>query len=158
MEWRIIAFQPEHLLEIQGRGRDFEALELGLAARLLGAVRKNLLSGVAFTGVLNGRIMGCAGIALYWPGMGEAWLVGTELVPRFPKLFHRAVKEGLETMMRGLGLRRLQCSVPTEHHQGRKWVKALGFREEGEMLAYGPDGADHIRFARIMPPALAKEG
>jgi RimJ/RimL family protein N-acetyltransferase len=45
--------------------------------------------------------------------------------------------------------RRIEASTEADFKQGCRWLEMLDFQSEGLMRKYGPDGADHIRYARI---------
>lgn len=105
--------------------------------------------GPAFTGLVEGEIMGCAGVCLLWRGVGAAWLVTGPLVPQYPLAFHRAIRDGLQTVMESLHVWRLQADIHQGHEVSQRWVRRLGFAYEGILHKYGPDGADYVRYARV---------
>jgi hypothetical protein len=47
------------------------------------------------------------------------------------------------------GVRRFQMSVRADFGPGIRWAKLLGFEPEGVLSKYGPDGADHILYAKV---------
>lgn len=143
----IIAFEPEHLGQMLPR--KFEAAEMAYVGDPELYTRAYLQRGPAWTGIVRDQIMGCAGVCLLWRGVGEAWMVTTELVARCPLAFHRAIAGRLDEVMMSMNLWRLQAAIHAEHEVSRRWVQRLGFEEEGIMQRYGPDGKDYVRFARV---------
>lgn len=139
-------FRPEDLVAFRSAavfGAETEAALIKRAAASLAA-------GPAWTLRRDGRVLGCGGVVLLWPGVGEAWSLsaaadGAALV------MTRAVAAGLAAAEADHGLHRVQASVRRDNGRGRRWLAVLGFEEEGIMRAYGPDGADFVRVARRRP-------
>jgi RimJ/RimL family protein N-acetyltransferase len=146
-EIRIAPFAPEHLAAIAPGPFDAVAVE-GFDLRAMAEARVQL--GPAWSALSGARVLGCAGIVPLWRGVGAAWLLGGDELRRHPLALHRAVARGLPRAMRGLGLRRLQISVHENFAASLRWVERLGFRHEGAMPAYGPNGDTYIRYARII--------
>ena len=108
-----------------------------------------ILAGPAFTLMNETSIVGIGGIALLWKGVGEAWAVPSVAVKQHPLAFHRAVKMMLNMIQDNKKLHRVQAAVLEDFPKGHKWIKSLGFKREGKMRAYGPNGENYIRYARI---------
>lgn len=145
---KIVPFEPEHLAIVNPRS--FEEKELLLIGDPVAEAREFSRRGLGFTGFINDQILGCAGAVQLWPGVAEAWVVSTALVPNFKLAFHRAVKAYFEIVIETLKLKRVQAAVHCDHEVSHKWVKRLGFIPEGIMPCFGPDGADYVRYGRIL--------
>jgi RimJ/RimL family protein N-acetyltransferase len=52
--------------------------------------------------------------------------------------------------MKELGLTRVHATIRADFHNAEKWIKIVGFEKEGVMRNYGPDGEDHILFAKVV--------
>lgn len=101
--------------------------------------------GLAWTAESDGRILGIAGMLPQWENRAIAWaLLADNLDNQFLKI-HTAVKRFIDVS----GFRRIEATVDMGFPQGIRWMKMLGFEQEGIMRAYRPDGADMILFARI---------
>lgn len=138
-ECRVIPFQAEHYLDAS-RGLPVlgDRLETGQAfAR----------TGPAWTGMIGDAIGGCAGIMILLPGVGEAWAVLTPLGCQHMRFIHRAVRDGLATIIREHGLRRVQARVLADFAPGRRWAAHLGFCVESRMLRAAPGGRDFLMCA-----------
>jgi hypothetical protein len=147
MKLRIIPFEFAHLAAMQPR--EFEARELALLDNLEGRVDEYLAQGMAYTGIIGDRILACGGVIMLWRGVAELWLVTTGQVPEFPLAFHRAILKILALLERSMGLWRMQVAIHGEHLVSQYWVQRLGFKEEGPMPGYAPDGSTYVRFARV---------
>ena len=94
------------------------------------------------------RVLAMAGIFPLWQGVGEAWSLFTPEALQHGVAFHlRAVK-----VLKGFfdqGWWRIQTTVRADFETGILWLDRLGFKDEGLMEKYGPDGSDYIRYARV---------
>ncbi len=101
--------------------------------------------------LLHGRPLAAFGFWPLWPGRAEAWMVS--VADAGPRILTAATRRCAER------LRALQASDPALHRV-EMWVNAdapwresfarcLGMTQEGHARAWGPDGADHVLYARI---------
>lgn len=144
---KIVPFEPGHLARI-APGR-FDALA---AEGLDPDIPRN---GAAVPGPAlsfmdpSGAVLGAAGIVPLWRGVGTAWVYASDALRAHPVAFHRAVSRGLALAERALRLHRVEISVHPQFHQSLRWVERLGFRFEGEMPGYGPNGDGYLRYAKV---------
>jgi hypothetical protein len=94
----------------------------------------------------DGSTLACAGLLPIWENRASAWaLLSADLGPRGLLIVTRACLRELN-----LGrFRRVEAYVDPEFMAARKWVRALGFRFEGHMAAFTPEGRDHDLYARV---------
>lgn len=134
MTFEVRDFRPDDYTRIERRRFDlitFQAVsDPGAAARLL-ATR-----GPAFTGLVDGEVIACGGILIFWAGVGEAWVVTSDLVDRYKLFFARTVTAKLGQIIREHRLERVQAAIDAEHHASIKWVEKMGFTNEGLMRKY----------------------
>lgn len=92
------------------------------------------------------HVLGCGGIALYWPGRGEGWAVFTEHCKReFVPIF-RQVKRIVETFP----CTRIEAAIDVNFKTGHRWIKLLGFKLDAERLeGYLPDGGAVSLYSRV---------
>lgn len=102
-------------------------------------------AGPAYTGFVDGLPVAAAGIANLWPGRAEAWAVMTPATRHHMTAITRAVRAFLDLAE----VRRIDCAVKADFEAGHRWARLLGFEQEGVMRAYGPDGCDYARYARV---------
>jgi hypothetical protein len=103
-------------------------------------------SGPAFA-LLDDRnvVLGCAGVWQIEIHRGIAWAmisarIGTDFIH-----FHKAVKHFLDECK----LQRVEMAVETNFKQGSRWAEMLGFKKEGLMHNYYPNGSDAYLYARV---------
>jgi len=140
-----IRFEPAHLGALR-----LQAAQAYLQPLLLKPEYGAALTGPdTWSGLLDGRIVGCAGILPQWPGRAIAWaLLSHELCGRHFLRAHHQVLNVLRSAQHG-GMRRIETSVDAGFNAGHRWARALGFRPEGLMRAYSPEGRDHVLYACI---------
>lgn len=89
------------------------------------------------------------GAVKIWQGVASWWMLTSPLVRKYPKSFQSACRDGLNFMMENYEMHRLEAAIPERHYVSQRWAKTHGFKEEGLMIGYGPDGANHYRYARV---------
>jgi len=95
------------------------------------------------------EVISILGGSIVWPGVMYAWALISEDVKKVPLSFHKAVKSVIEVYAGKEELYRMQLDVKSDYSSGCKWVESLGFKKEGLMRKYGPDGSDYNLYARI---------
>lgn len=137
----IVPFEPRHLRRVRPQPAQAELAlyQDWLADRL----DPYALRGCAFTGLVAGRVVGCAGVRPLWPGVGEAWAVFSAEALMRPTALFRAALRGVAKIEDAQGLRRIQATCHADHEAGARFLRALGFRREGLLRRYGLGGEGH---------------
>jgi len=103
------------------------------------------LSGPAFTGIHEGRVLGCAGLVKQWENRAIAWsLLSSDIGNEFVRI-HKAVYRFLELT----DFDRVEAHVDANFDQGHRWIRMLGFEKEGYMKRFNPNGGDAVLYARL---------
>jgi len=105
--------------------------------------------GMAFTGVINDKVIAAAGMKRIWGNVAEGWFLAKNDVWNYPITIAKAVKQNLDYLAKTNNIKRLQTAVRADFGIGIRFAKWLGFTNEGLMKSYGFDGADHYRMSRI---------
>lgn len=140
-----VPFAPDHLdhLTLQAAQRCFERELANQEYR-----RALVVPDFSWTGIIGGRVVGCAGLVPQWPGRAIAWaLLGEIPRPAWPAV-HKKVLAVLAAAERR-GFFRIETHVDPQFPQAMRWVAMLGFRPEGLNRAYTPDRRDLLMTARI---------
>lgn len=106
----------------------------------------------SYTLIMNGKIIGCAGVVMTGKASGEAWALLSNDFYRAVKTSYRAIRDGLDSIIRNKKLVRVQSIVLCGNAQevcGR-FLEHLGFSMEGLLRKFGPNGEDVILYAKIM--------
>ena len=106
--------------------------------------------GPAYTLVIDGEIVGCAGVVLMDWNRGEAWTLLSSLFYKYKKTVFKAIKNNLESIINDKKLRRVQAIVydGTEKICGN-FLEHLGFSWEAKHRKYGPNGEDVHIYAKV---------
>jgi hypothetical protein len=142
----VVPFKPEHLESL-----DEDTFNLlGLTQDWFEKAKLFNNNGTCYSGFVNDEFVACAGITLMWSGVGEAWAVVTPKIKKYPVFFHKEVTRKLNTLIKKHKLHRVQATVFAEFQKGKRWAERLGFKAEGIMHKYDPEGLDHIRYAKVI--------
>ena len=141
MSFHIEPFRARHLEEIE-----LQSVQIGLRPFLKAGHALHLAEkSFAFTGFQDGKPVGCAGLIELWPGRDCAWSLLSDCGPRIFLNVHRTVVRFLDARR----TRRTEMSVDVDHAAGQRWADLLGFRKEGLMKSYSPDGRDAYLYAKV---------
>lgn len=144
----VTGFEPWHLDALNFRAREariFKKIDRNADAQV---IARQL--GTAFTGFSEKGIIGCAGIAPVWRGVGHAWVVLGKDYKAHRIWMHKQVVAFQDKIIAGMNLHRVEATVMCEFIPGIQWLERMGFQLEGKKRKYGPDGKDHYSYARII--------
>lgn len=145
MEFKVIPFEPFHSLG------EFNPVEQIDGEHW----RQNLIffyhSGPTYTGYYGKHIVGFGGVRKYWSGVGEGWVMINRKQPDISKLalgicLVKGIREKIKEVM-GFGYWRLQAFCHHEVPGAEKLLKAIGFKFEGNLKKFNPDGSDSLIYA-----------
>lgn len=95
----------------------------------------------------EGRTVCVIGCNPYWTGVGEAWMLTSMLVTKYPKTATRFVRNSIQAVFQMLNLHRLSITVHVDFIASHKWVQSMGFEPEGVKRCYFENGADAVEYA-----------
>lgn len=147
-----LPFDPSHLalLDLQPAQWEFASQ---VKDRAYGAMLRD--TGVAVSAIVpdaNGvRLIGCAGIVPQWPGRAVAWV----LMGRARKNDWTPIVRRMRAMIASAhrtGTTRIEATCDTGFGPGKRLLTLLGFRIEGTMDFYSPEGRAHHLYAHFGEP------
>ena len=103
-----------------------------------------IASGPAFACV-DGSVMAIGGVLPIWEGRGLAWGLLSDSIGASMTTVHRAVLRGLNDLF---VMDRVEAQVALEHAEGFRWMRLLGFQQEGVLRSFY-EGQDYALFSRI---------
>ena len=106
-------------------------------------------AGMAYSIIQDGHLILSAGVYRVWDGVGEAWLLPSHRLLKKPAAAVRTVRRFLDDIAEQNNFVRVQATTHRQFERGRRFLEWLGFEREGVLRNYGPDGSDHIIYARI---------
>lgn len=138
----VVPLAPQHLAALE-----LQAAQAVLAPLLAapGYAETLIAAGPAFAGLVDGRVVGCAGVVRLSSHRGHAWALLGRVPPKRFAAVHKAIARFLDRQ----ALRRLETAVDSDFAAGHRWAGMLGFVREGRMRAYGLDGRDADLYARV---------
>ena len=102
-------------------------------------------AGGAYTALIDGKPVACAGIVEQWKGRGLAWaLLSLESGQHFIRVT-RAVRRALDLSP----LRRVEAHVDVNFAAAVRWAEMLGFKAESVMESFTPEGNAAFMYVRI---------
>tara|TARA_B100000686_G_C16081772_1_gene614271 strand:- start:97 stop:537 length:441 start_codon:yes stop_codon:yes gene_type:complete len=142
---KIVPFKKEHF-DIY-RERELERDMLGDLIEFFQS--RTPEHGPSYTALLDNNVVAIAGVQIMFPGVGEGWVFGTELIYAHKFFFAKSVKRMLGQIMNDYGLHRVQAVPLKTFEPGCRFLEWLGFKYEGELLKYGPAKQNCLMYGRI---------
>lgn len=150
---QLYSVDMDQMMIRQFRGEDLtsilDEIEPGQESLHLKTAEARFRYGPSFTFLYRGEIIACAGVTIYWEGMGEIWLATSK---RWKGLAKEAViwaRDAIDFLQDNWKLRRLQADVDAENETACRFIEHYGFIAEGRMRKYDSLGRDMIRYARV---------
>ncbi len=143
--YRVTEFSPDVLREATLRGEDVEVM---MGTPNWDALLDAYAQHYAMTLWHDDQFVMCGGVMVVWAGVGEAWVLGSPDVAKHGKQVYKMCKQGLDAAEKHFNLRRIQATVIEVKFDWIRFAKVLGFKKEGTMFGYGPDGKDYALMAR----------
>lgn len=105
--------------------------------------------GRAFSGWVDGEVVGVGGIDVLWKGCANAWLMLTPYINEHLKEGYKCILEGMRKVISENNIRRMQSYGRVDFPACHILFKHLGFKVEGLAKKYTPDGCDCIMYGRV---------
>jgi RimJ/RimL family protein N-acetyltransferase len=96
------------------------------------------------------EVVAIIGIAPLWPGVGEVWMLGSDLISKYKKDFIRYTIQNMFVARQEANFHRLQCTVFEDFPEYCRYAEFLGFKYEGIMHAYGPRKENAYRYGMVI--------
>ena len=143
---RLIDFEAAHAVELlehyKHRFADWKFADEAWFANMKRAER-------SFSLIDNGNLIVSGGIVPIFEGLGEAWLEPSDKITDYKLRMIKTLRHHIDKITEEDGLRRLQAAVRADFPEAVRFIEFMGFKREGLMEAYGPDGSDYFLYARI---------
>lgn len=153
----MVKFKPWHLFEIVKDSVE----ESGFSPDWAYGVAKF----PSWTGMCEGRPIGCGGVIILWPGVAEAWSCFPKSRQKHKRDWFVYTKRFLDKAIDEHDLFRVQAHYRMDmagakealenFQSGKKakpcnWMEHLGFKCEGLMRKFESDGTDALLYARVI--------
>lgn len=137
----IVPFEPEHLSQMNLQERQQRTMS-HMTREWLAVLARG---GPAISVMDEGTIIASGGLVVHSPQAGFVWAAFSEGAGRYFLALHHAARRVLAL---GYALDRIEAVTEVDFAQGRRWLEILGFRCEETLPNDGPNGEDHLRYAR----------
>lgn len=146
-----VPYSPQDLARIDLQPAQMKARDLLLSEGYAEALD---IRGKAWSGLVDGEVVGAAGFTPKWDGRSTAWAVFGRKVPKreWPvvvRYVRAAIAGELAEHKKKTGHARVDITVPLGFGEGCRLASLLGFKIEGINEKYGVDGADHFVYAKV---------
>ena len=101
-------------------------------------------TGEAYSVLYEDKVVLCAGIIPQWDGRYVAWALFTKDVGLKMVSIMRAVRRFLNVK----DVRRVEAYIDCTHLEGIRLAELLGFKFEGTLVKFTPDGRNNYMYAR----------
>ena len=139
----IMRFSPEHLKSLELQNEQQWMRELLNRADYGPALA---LGGPAFTAMDGETTLGCGGVMEHGKHRAEVWaLLSRHIGPHM-----RAITRAVNGWLAVCPYQRVEANVATHFDAGQRWIKLLGFHQEGaEKMRFFADGRSALAFVRF---------
>lgn len=145
-------FEPKHLTELKIRQEQYDALEfLSMNNRSLEEYATYLynISPYNASVTYKGKVVLCGGVTPLWPRVGEGWMFLHEDIKKVFEAVPMSFIKFFKRFFKNLPFHRIQTIVDPGFKQAVKFIELCGFKREGIMEKYHPNGTDYYRYALI---------
>jgi len=143
----IIPFKSEHAKIILELGINEPALELRPEHQKYVVAVEEI--GMSFTGLVNKKPIAAGGVNHLWDNVAEGWVIASKEIWKYPITCARAIKVRTDYLATNNNIKRIQTGVKADCKKAIRFAEWLGFKREGLMKKYGPDGSDYYLYAKV---------
>ena len=147
-DFKVIPFEADHVADLFARNST--QATAGMDYVVKDYIDCMAAPGHGFSLVTNGHLVFSAGVYPVWNGLGEAWVIPSDLVKPYRKQVVKYSRRYLQMLVEKNGYRRVQSTVRADFDVGQRFMEFFGFKREAFLESYGPDGADHISYAKVI--------
>jgi hypothetical protein len=104
--------------------------------------------GSRFTAIYEGRPVMLGGVAMNQPGIGQAWMVGTDEIGKLGVEIAHASKAIFSRLLEG-HVHRIQAYSIATHQWAHSWLRKIGFVEAASLKQFGKRGEDFVLFEML---------
>lgn len=138
--FKVIPFKKEHIEVMDVRDHESNILNNDVLSKLE-------KTSIAFTGVVNGKIISCGGIIVVFKGVAELWQIPSIYVSEITIKYARYIRKWIELMRQEFQLYRME-TICLDDDLHNRWMRFLGFEREGVKRKF-LNGHDYVMFGKI---------
>lgn len=137
----LIPYEPQHAVDLMRiptmQSCDATPINIDWATQMKNA-------GPCISGCIDGKVVACSGISIFWEGVGEMWAlfaddIGTAHLGQQPK-------ELIKRWMKEYNLVRVQAPLIADFRAGIAYARRIGFKFETKLKWYHPGKVDALMY------------
>lgn len=97
----------------------------------------------------EGQVVCFAGVNHLRTGVGEVWVIRSELINSHKFEFYKAMRGLIDFLIVNMELHRVELAIDCRWKGGDKWARSIGFSFESVKKAYDFNYNDHAIYTRI---------
>lgn len=137
---------------VKATQEDINALKNDSLDVEVGLLPELRLGDISYSCFVGDALVGCGGLIIFWPGVAEAWLMLSKKC-NFMSNIERAkvvllIRKKMEELIKEHKLWRIGAIIRPDFPQAIRLATVLGFKREGLLKKYAPDGTDRLIFGR----------
>lgn len=144
--FQLIEYKPEHAIEILEAGAREKGLVL--CPDTIDFANTALDRGPCITAQFEGKIVGCSGIEIAYPGFGEMSAIYVDDVGKY-HINPSFAKNWMLRKIEAHRLVRLQAPLRSDFPDGELYAEWIGFKFECRLECYHRDGSDALMYSII---------
>ena len=144
---QIIPYRAEHLAGVEIRDLAPEHRDIVQSFEYL-RMLENMGPGktLQIDGVTVASIVFCK---LLYRGVAEVVVLFGPLFEKYKRTVHRICRKCCDDVQTAYNLHRVEAKISLESRRDRRWAESMGFKVEGRVEAFGPQGQDYVQYARV---------
>lgn len=136
---KLIPFKKEHIECMEVREHEKHLLD--------GELLTIFEQGLAFTGMIDGRLISCGGLLLKPFGNADIWQIPSVYVKDVKLSYCKVIRKWIEEQAQELALNRLE-TISLDDGLHDRWMRFIGFEKEGVKRRY-IKGKDYAMWGRL---------
>lgn len=138
--------QEEHI-----KGFKYDGIELGAVSVLdiEDLLRYYKKSGDGYVGIIDGEVIGFAGVRLIWKGVGQTWMLMNQSAKPEIREIMEVIIGTFEEIVKVREYHRIQTFVIDGDRSSKKIAEMYGLTYESTMKSYGPNKEDYHIYAQV---------
>lgn len=108
-----------------------------------------IVSSVCYAFLDDKNVIFMGGIRPFYKGVGEAWIVCSQVIENYKRELLYYSKMYMEIIMKEGDFHRAQVTIKADWYKAIAFIEKIGFKREGLMCKYGPDESDYYLYARV---------
>lgn len=138
--------EEKHFKDFQYDGIEAEVMA---SVNIQDLLRYYQSQGEAYVGIVDGKVVGFAGVRYVWKGVGQTWMLMNASARPYIREIMEVIIGTFKEIVRVREYHRVQTFVKAGDHSSAKIAEMYGLTYESTMKAYGPNREDYHIYAQV---------